>query len=422
MADQDNLNNEHPDELLDGIVRSGSIFNSKLSIDALRKSEQFVTNILESIGEGLIVIDPEYRIILANKAYLENVKRKHEDVIGTHCHEISHNSKVPCFKTGEDCPARIAFETGEPYKAEHIHTGPDGNTAYVEVKTYPMKDDDGRTVSVIETINDITLQRKLEDQLRSSQRLEAIGQLAGGIAHDFNNILTAILGYGNLLQMKVDNSNPLRGKIDQIVSSAEKAANLTQSLLAYSRKQILNPRQVKINDIIRKIEKILSRLSGEKIEFKIILTDKEPTIFADSGQLEQVFMNLVTNARDAMPQGGNLTIETGLVDIDVKKYARIHSVITAGSHVLISFTDTGIGMDEVTQEKIFNPFFTTKEVGKGTGLGLAMAYGILRQHHGFIDVFSEPDKGTTFRIFIPEVKTEVINPDASESVAAAGGQ
>lgn len=421
MAGQDNLNNEPPDELLNGIAGSESIINSRLAEDALRKSEKFVTNILESIGEGLIVIDSEYRIISANRAYLENVKRKHEDVIGGHCYRILHNLDIPCFKTGEHCPARIAFETGEPSKALHIHTAGDGNTAHVEVKSYPMKDDDGRTVSVIETINDITLQRKLEDQLISSQRLEAIGQLAGGIAHDFNNILTAILGYGNLLQMKVDYANPLRDKIDQIVSSAEKAANLTQSLLAYSRKQILNPRSVKINGVIRKIEKILSRLIGEGIELKIILTDKDPTIVADSGQLEQVLINLVTNARDAMPRGGNLTIETGLVDID-EKYAGIHSNIMAGSHVVISVADTGIGMDAMTQRKIFNPFFTTKEVGKGTGLGLAMSYGILRQHHGFIDVYSEPGKGTTFRLYVPAAITKVTNPGTSESAAAPGGQ
>lgn len=247
---------------------------------------------------------------------------------------------------------------------------------------------------------DISQRKRLEEQLQQSQKMESIGTLAGGISHDFNNILTAIIGYGSLLQMKISDDDPLRHYVEQILASANRAASLTQGLLAYSRKQILNTQLVNLNSIIRKVERLLERLIGEDVELKSILTDQEITIMADAGQIEQVLMNLVTNARDAMPNGGYVYIETQLTDLD-EESAKIRDLRKPGPYALIIVTDSGKGMDQKTKEHIFEPFFTTKEVGKGTGLGLAMVYGIVRQHNGCIEAESEAGRGTTIKIHLP---------------------
>jgi PAS domain S-box-containing protein len=248
-------------------------------------------------------------------------------------------------------------------------------------------------------------QQKLQAQLLQAQKMEAVGQLAGGIAHDFNNILTAIIGYGNLISMKTANDEVHRPYIDQILSAANRAASLTQGLLAFSRKQIINPRPVTVNTIIEQVQKLLHRIIGEDIELRTVLTGEDTTVMADTGQLEQILINLAANARDAMPNGGHLTIETRPAEIG-SEYLRAHGYGKAGKYVLISITDSGEGMDEKTQERIFEPFFTTKEVGKGTGLGLAIVYGSIKQHNGYINVNSEPGRGTTFTIYLPLLKAE----------------
>jgi nitrogen-specific signal transduction histidine kinase/CheY-like chemotaxis protein len=250
---------------------------------------------------------------------------------------------------------------------------------------------------------DISERKQLEEQLRQSQKMESIGTLAGGISHDFNNILTAIIGYGSLLQMKMRDDDPCRHYVEQILASANRAASLTQGLLAYSRKQVLNIQPVDLNEIITKVERFLARLIGEDVELKSILTDKEVTVLADAGQLEQVLTNLVTNARDAMPDGGYVYIETLLADLD-EESAKARDLRKPGTYAVIAVTDSGMGMDEKTKERIFEPFFTMKEVGKGTGLGLAMIYGIIKQHNGSIDVESEVGMGTTFRIYLPVIQ------------------
>ena len=232
---------------------------------------------------------------------------------------------------------------------------------------------------------------KLHAQLLQAQKMEVVGQLAGGIAHDFNNILAAMIGYGHILRMKLKEEDPLRSYADHILSLSDRAANLTQSLLAFSRKQINNPRTVDINEIIKRIDYLLSRIIGEDIKLQTLLSVKDLIIMADPGQIEQVLMNLTSNARDAMPKGGVLTIETEAVDID-HEFIREHGFGNEGQYALITLTDTGAGMDRETREKIFEPFFTTKEVGKGTGLGLSMVYGIIEQHEGYINVYSEPGK------------------------------
>jgi signal transduction histidine kinase/CheY-like chemotaxis protein len=258
----------------------------------------------------------------------------------------------------------------------------------------------GELVDYDGLISNITPLKQLEAQLRQAQKMEAVGQLAGGIAHDFNNILTAIIGYGNLLRMKLPQDGPLCTYVEQILVSSERAANLTHSLLAFSRKQIIDLKAIDINAVIIRVERLLQRLIGEDIEFKTVLASGSLPVLADSVQMEQVLMNLATNARDAMPNGGLLLIETSLFEMG-EEFQRTHAYGKPGSYALVSITDTGIGMDERTRGKIFDPFFTTKDVGKGTGLGLAMVYGIVKQHSGYINVYSEPGKGTSFKIYLP---------------------
>ncbi|MFZ5997779.1 MAG: PAS domain S-box protein [Nitrospirota bacterium] len=362
--------------------------------------EAFIRNILQSIGEAFVVISRDYVILMANRAYCDQTKMSLEQVIGRHCYEISHHCDRPCFTTGEVCTVHHTLSTGDSLGAVHTHYDRDGNPLLVETKSYPMRDSSGQITSVIEISIDITEKKKLESQLRHIQKMETIGTLAGGVAHDFNNILTAIIGYGNLALTQAKGDPLLYHYIEQILASSEKAAHLTQSLLAFSRKQIIDLKPVNLNSTVKQIEKLLLRVIGEDIELKVTIADRDLMVKADCGQLDQVLINLATNARDAMPDGGILSIEIGAVEIDAA-HARTLMLTNPGAYALISVADTGSGMDEETKEKIFEPFFTTKEVGKGTGLGLAIVYGIVKQHDGIITVYSEPGRGSTFRIYLP---------------------
>ena len=256
------------------------------------------------------------------------------------------------------------------------------------------------------TSEDITEMRKLESQLRQSQKMEALGTLAGGIAHDFNNVLTALTGYAALIQRKMNISDPLRPYTEQILVASQKATGLIQSLLAFSRQQPFTLTPLDLKNTVKAMEKLLERLLTEDIKLRTSLTDKDTIVMADKSQMDQIFFNLVTNARDAMPKGGILTIETATAVIDAT-FIKIHGFGKKGKYIKITVSDTGMGMDETTQGKIFDPFFTTKEAGKGTGLGLATVYGIVKQHDGYITVESEPNKGTTFSIYFPAVKMKI---------------
>jgi signal transduction histidine kinase len=313
-----------------------------------------------------------------------------------------------------------------PMEFEEIAPHDDGLHTYVSVK-FPLFDSSGAIYAVCGISTDITErkqmeeeQAKLREQLYHVQKLESVGTLAGGIAHDFSNILTAIIGYGNLLQKDMKEGGSSRDYVQKILKSAERAANLTQGLLAFSRKQVSNSRPVYLDEIVKGVESLLVRVIREDIKLKTTLTSKKCIVMADVGQMEQVLMNLATNARDAMRKGGFLGISTDIVELD-NDYIKTHGYGTAGRYALVSVSDTGVGMDEKTKERIFEPFFTTKGVGKGTGLGLAIVYGIIKQHNGYINIYSEPGKGTTFRIYLPVIESEVEKKKTEAHVVHKGG-
>ncbi|MBU1055732.1 MAG: response regulator [Proteobacteria bacterium] len=253
---------------------------------------------------------------------------------------------------------------------------------------------------------DISEKRNLEQQLLHSQRLEAVGRLSGGIAHDFNNLLTMILGNAELILEDSIITDKVRERIQEIHTAGERAASLTRQLLAFSRKQVLQPKIMNLNKTAKNMEKMLLRMIGEDIELRAFLAPDLGQIEADTGQIEQVIMNLIVNARDAMPEGGKITLETENVDID-EKYADTHTSVIPGSYVMLSISDTGIGMSDETRIRIFDPFYTTKDKGKGTGLGLSTVYGIIKQSKGNIWVYSEPGKGCTFKIYLPQVEKPI---------------
>jgi two-component system cell cycle sensor histidine kinase/response regulator CckA len=402
------------------VAVSRDITERKQMEEALRTSERFIRDILETVDEGFIVIDRDFRIISVNKAYLNQVRMEREAVMGRHCYEISHRNNRPCYEMGEQCAVKHAFDTGDPFTALHVHHDSDKNPVYVETKSYPLKDALGNTVSAIEIINNTTEKKKLEEQLRHAQKMEAVGQLAGGIAHDFNNILTAITGYGSLMMRKMGEDDPSKNFLQQILDSSQRAANLTRGLLAFSRKQEISPAPALVNKIIENVEKLLRRLIGEDVELKVFLADGDLTVMADSGQIEQVLVNLATNARDAMSDGGWLTIRTETVALD-REFIKAHGYGNPGTFACVSVTDSGAGMDDKTKERIFEPFYTTKEVGKGTGLGLAIVYGIVKQHNGYITCYSAPGKGTTFKIYLPLIGRNTPRAAADVHLPESGG-
>ncbi|WP_168206011.1 response regulator [Geobacter sp. FeAm09] len=268
--------------------------------------------------------------------------------------------------------------------------------------------------------NTLKEQKRLEGQLRQAQKMEVIGRFAGGIAHDFNNILTAIVGYGHLMRMKMEGGNPLLAYVDQVLLATERAANLTRSLLTFSRKEEMKSRPVDLNDIIKNVEKFLKRIIGEDVQLNIVIKEEAIRIVADSGNIEQVLLNLATNARDAMPGGGILTIESEITVLD-DQFVRAHGYGSPGTYALLSVSDSGEGMDEDTRQNIYEPFFTTKETGRGTGLGLSIVYGIVKQHNGFISVYSEPGHGTTFKILIPCTDDDSVADSPAGHVVPLGG-
>ncbi len=299
--------------------------------------------------------------------------------------------------------------SGKILHAEVVNKKKDGDIFYYDQVITPLKDPQGNITHFISTGRDITERKRaeqetaaLQEQFRQSQKMEAIGQLAGGIAHDFNNLLTVIKGYSQLSLPELKEGDPLKGNIEEIERAANRAADLTRQLLAFSRRQILDLKVLDLNTILHNLDKMLRRIIGEDIELVTVLAEKLGRVKIDPGQIEQVIMNLAVNARDSMPKGGKLTIETANLELD-EVYARNHIAVTPGRYVMLSVSDTGVGMTPEVRDRVFEPFFTTKEKDKGTGLGLSTVYGIVKQSGGNIWVYSELGQGTTFKIYLPRV-------------------
>jgi len=368
---------------------------------SLRESEERYRQLFENNPQPMWAYDLEtLRFLAVNNAAIRHYGYSRAEFLAMTIKDI---------RPAEDIPALIqtvASRTGSlDESGVWRHVKKDGSTILAQITSHPMQFS-GRGAKIV-LASDVTEKlrmeeenRALEHQLTQSQKMEAIGTLSGGIAHDFNNILTAIVGYTTLIQLEMGQDDPLQGKLAHILSASQRAANLTRSLLAYSRKQASNPACVGLNAIIASTEALLRRLIPESIEFRSLLAEQELTIMADSGQIEQVLMNLIVNARDAMPDGGQLRIATEAVTLD-GSFIAAHGYGSAGSYALLTVSDSGTGMDKQTRDRIFEPFFTTKEVGKGTGLGLAMVYGIIKQHAGFVNCYSELGHGTVFRIYLP---------------------
>ncbi len=377
----------------------------------LRSERNKFEAIIAAIGEGISIQDREFRVLYQNEVHRKMVG----DHVGDPCYEAYRSLKSVC----EDCPLDRALADGRVHTAERILERPDG-IRHIEVTASPLRDASGAIVAGIELVRDVTDRWRTESQLRQAQKMEAVGQLAGGIAHDFNNMLTAIVGYASLLRKNAATGSEDRLYAGQILSSAERAANLTRQILAFSRKQVLSRRPVALSHVVSGMEKLIARLLGEDIDIRFSLTDADTTVIADPGQLEQVVMNLCTNARDAMPAGGRLAVATEVAEIGADAAPKA-GIAHGGRYAVLSIADSGTGMDAQTRERIFEPFFTTKEMGRGTGLGLSIAYGIVKQHNGQITVSSEPGRGTTFRIILPLAGQAAEVSARQEETAVRGG-
>jgi PAS domain S-box-containing protein len=363
---------------------------------ALRESEERFRQLAENIDDMFWLSDVEGKVFYLSPAYTK-VWGSAPDTVHTIAKEwLADIHPADRDRVGQSLDRYASGTWDETFRVVR----PDGTTRWVRARAFPVADEHGRVYRVAGVARDLTEVRSLEEQLLQAQKMEAIGRLAGGVAHDFNNLLSVVLGYTNLALLDLKPGDPIRADIEEVRRAGERATALTRQLLAFSRQQMLRPRVVEVGKIVLELESMLRRLVGEDVALSLPSAPAIGKVWVDPGQLEQIVMNLVVNARDAMPLGGRLTIETTDVVLDAQ-YAAVHPGVDAGPYVMLAVSDTGSGMDAATQERIFEPFFTTKEQGKGTGLGLATVFGIVKQSHGHIRVYSEVDVGTTFKIYLP---------------------
>ncbi len=371
------------------------ISERKKADSILKEEKKFIENALNTLKDIFFVFDLEGRFLRWNKTM--NVVTGYTD------REISLKKVTDFFR--EDEKERVSeaivkgIEEGSA-RVEAIIVTKDGRQIPYAFNAAILRDSQNQPVGVSGVGRDITEHQRLESQLRHAQKMEAVGTLAGGIAHDFNNILNVIMGYGNMVADTLEAGSPAKEDMNEVLIAAHRAADLTRRLLVFSRKDIVKMMPVDINEIILGMEKMFARIIRESIEFNLELADMPLTVVADAGQIEQILINLAVNAKDAMQEGGRLTISTGLEEVDAG-YDAGQGGKKPGRYALITVADTGQGMDAETQKKIFEPFFTTKGIGKGTGLGLAISYGIIKQYSGYTNVYSEPGQGTVFKIYLP---------------------
>ncbi len=385
------------------------------------REKRFNDALLNSMSEGIAVIDLEGTLTAVNPALASMTGYSKEELIG---------SKPPFYGWDQDRAEHIlerfkSVPAGDSQPREVKMQRKNGVRFSATVIPFPILDEHRNTIAFAALAKDITGQKQAEKalheseaKLRQAQKMEAIGRLAGGVAHDFNNLLTAIIGYSDLMLMESDSSCINTECIIEIKAAAARATSLTQQLLAFSRKQMLQPKTINLNALISNLKKLLARLISEHIELTMELDSELGAVKADPGQMEQAIMNLAINARDAMPMGGKLTLETKNIYLD-ESYKHTHPEVIPGRYVMLAVSDTGHGIDKNTKERIFEPFFTTKERGKGTGLGLSTVYGIVKQSGGYIWVYSELNHGTTFKMYLPQIEENEKYQEYAQQVKAA---
>ena len=392
------------------------IAERRQAVDALRRSEEQYRTLVETSLDVIYANTVNGMVQSLNSAFEKTTGWRREDWIGRPFLEILHpddrGQALQIFR-------EVLKGTQRSGHVLRCLTAA-GDYRIAEFSSAPLVQD-GKIVGTFGVARDITERRRLEEQLRHSAKMEAVGQLAGGIAHDFNNMLSVIIGYGNLLLEDLPPEDPRRSQVNLIMASAERAARLTQNLLAFSRKQVLTPQPIDLLSVLRGMEPLIARLVGEDIIVSANLPEEQLTIMADSTQVEQIFMNLAANARDAMPKGGRLVLTAGRIDID-RRFRTQHGFGKPGPYAVVTVEDTGTGMEDAVRQRIFEPFFTTKKTGKGTGLGLSIVFGIIKQHYGYIDVSSVLGKGTAFTVYLPLLTDRgAVAHIASQEEAPPGG-
>ena len=373
------------------VVAMHDITKRKQAEDLLRESESRFQRMLSGVPDMISVHSPQMDILYSNWAGVAAVPESSR-ILNTKCYRTYRGFDDIC----PDCQAKTVLETRQPMQTETRL--PDGT--WVDLRVIPFFDKDQNVDMFMEWVRDITEREKLQQQLHQAQKMESIGRLAGGVAHDLNNLLSPILGYSEMLLEDLPATDPRKGQMKEIVRAGSRAQDLVRQLLAFCRKQPLQFQAMDINALLEDFEKLLRRTLREDVALQWELDPSVPHIQGDTGQLEQVIMNMAVNAQDAMPQGGALSIKTAAMELD-ESAAKEKGDVAAGSYVMLAISDTGTGMDTNTIDHLFEPFFTTKEKGKGTGLGMATAYGIVKQHGGSIRVYSEPGIGTTMKIYLP---------------------
>jgi two-component system cell cycle sensor histidine kinase/response regulator CckA len=397
------------EQLIGSVHVARDITERKHAETMLNEQLHFLQQLLDSIPIPVYYKDTDGLYLGCNAAFETFISVPRRDIVGKTVYDVAPKERAD--KHHEADSALLCHPGVQIYEVSGMYK--DGEYHDVLFNKATFFDANDCVTGIVGAMMDITSLRKaeearktLEAQLHQAQKMEAIGQLAGGIAHDFNNILTAIIGYAEIILLRMEKESPLRHFVEQVLASADRAAELTNGLLAFSRKQVLHRKPIDLCSVVRGLKKMLRRLLPEDIDFRTTVAKVNLIIMADKGQIEQVLMNLVTNAKDAMQKGGTLTIEISPV-VMAERFVHAHGFGEPGNYACVSVTDTGHGMDEETTKRIFEPFFTTKEVGKGTGLGMAIIYGIIQQHNGCITVCSETGKGTTFRIYLPLIVEEI---------------
>jgi PAS domain S-box-containing protein len=424
-----NKKDEYSRDDVDALTALGGkmweIFRRKRSEEALTRSEEQYRRLVENMNEGLWVLDREGGTVFVNARMAE--------MLG---YTVGEMQGRPLFDFMDEAGVRIARkkleqrEAGIAEQHDFEFLRKDGSRLYALLGASPIMDSDGSYRGSVAAVLDITGRRqaeeekvRLEEHLHQAVKMESVGRLAGGVAHDFNNLLTGIIGNLSLILSDLDPGDPLHGTLTEVNNAAESAATLTRQLLAFSRKQVVQPRVINLNEMVAGQKMMLARLIGENIRLKTVLAEGLWAVKVDPPQTEQVFINLVVNARDAMPDGGELVVQTANVELGAE-YGKTHPYVTPGGYVKLSVSDTGQGISEEVRSHLFEPFFTTKKMGRGTGLGLATSYGVIKQSGGHIEVDSREGSGTTFIVYLPKVdeKPAGLTGDVGVLVRSGGGQ